>query len=223
MKLCACITGRTPEECLKAARTLDTELIEHRMDFMEELKGLEELYKSSKAPFIATNRPEACGGHFKGTEEERTDLLIRAIDAGCSVVDIEIETSEELKRKVIGHAKARGCKVIISMHDFEQTPGEDELVEVMNKEKEQGADIGKIVTIATSMEDCHRVLGLLIEAKRIGFPLVAFAMGDRGRITRIVAPFYGAPFMYASTGERAGGPSQLSVEAMRKIDKELIS
>lgn len=221
MKLCSCITERTVEKCIKVAKALDTELIEHRIDFMNEIEGLDKIYDAAKAPVIATNRSVACGGHFKGNEEERVHYLLKAIDAGCALVDIEIETRDELKQRVINKAKERNCKVIISMHNFKKTPDREKLLEVMHREKEEGADIGKIVTMANSMEDCYRILGLLLEAKKESFPLLAFAMGDLGRFIRIVALLYGAPFMYAFLKEETG-PGQLSVHAMRKILEELV-
>jgi 3-dehydroquinate dehydratase-1 len=162
-----------------------------------------------------------CGGHFKGCEEKRIDYLLNAIDAGCAIVDIEIETSGDLKQRVINRAKEKNCKVIISMHDFKKTPDRRKLLEMMHREREEGADIGKIVTMANSKEDCHRILGLLLEAKKENFPLLAFAMGDLGRFTRIVALLYGAPFMYVSFGEK-GESGQLSVDTTRKILKELM-
>jgi len=222
MNICACIAKKTPEECIKVIKNLDTELIEHRMDFMDEIKGLEEIYNVSKVPVIATNRSTACGGHFNESEEKRIEHLLTAIDTGCTMIDIEIETDDELKRDVIDHAKKNNCGVIISMHDFKGTPQREELDRIMYMEKEQGADIGKIVTTAHCLEDCRVILDLLSGAKKENFPLIAFTMGELGIFTRIIAPLYGAPFMYASVEEPTGS-GQLSLVTLRKIQKELIS
>ncbi len=221
MKLCSCITEGTAEDCIKIAKALDTELVEHRMDFMSKIENLDVIYDAIKAPVIATNRSVVYGGHFKGNDKERIDYLLKAIDAGYDMVDIEIETKEELKQKVLKKARENNCKVIISMHDFKKTPSMEKMLEIMHKEKEQGADIGKVVTFANSTEDCHRILYLLLEAKKKKFPLVAFAMGKLGRFTRIAALLYGAPFTYASVGRKAGS-GQLSVTAMRKVMEELV-
>lgn len=222
MRLCACITEKTAEDCIKVAKAIDTELIEHRIDFMDEIKNLDRIYNATKTPVIATNRSVKCGGHSRSSEEKRIAHLLSAIDAGCAMVDIELETEEGLKQRVMEKARERNCKIIISMHDFKKTPDTEELLGIMRREKEQGADIGKIVTIANSVEDCHSVLGLLLEARKEDFPLVAFAMGELGRFTRIVALLYGAPFTYVSVNESVA-PGQLSVNVTRKILKELVS
>lgn len=220
MKLCSCISAATTEECIKLAKTVDTELIEHRIDFMEGVQNLGRIYDAVTAPIIATNRSATYGGHFYGSEEKRVRYLLKAIDAGCTMVDVEIETDVALQQNVLEKARRNKCNVIISMHDFNRTPGREKLVEILHREKEEGADIGKIVTLARSIEDCHRILDLLMEARQERFPLVAFAMGDAGSFTRIAALLYGAPFMYASVTEKTG-PGQLSVTAMRTILGEL--
>lgn len=220
MKICACLTEKTAEDCIKIGSKIDTDLVEHRMDFMEEIGGLDEIYSSLSMPVIATNRSINCGGRFRGGEEERIDHLLDAIDAGCGLVDVEIDTPPELKKALIQRARQRNCRVIISMHDFEKTPSTEKLIAILRNEKEQGADIGKIVTLARSIQDCHRVLGLILGADRLGLPLVAFAMGPLGKFTRIIAPMYGAPFTYASINAKAE-ESQFDVIALREIYKKL--
>jgi len=221
MKICACLTEKTAEDCVKIASKVDTDLVEHRMDFMEEIEGLDEIYSALTMPVIATNRSIRNGGHFKGEEAKRMDRLMDAIDAGCGLVDVEIDAPSKLRRAVIQRARRRNCKVIISMHDFKKTPSTKKLVGILKDEKEQGADIGKIVTLARSIQDCHRVLGLMLEANSINFPLVSFAAGTLGKFTRIVAPLYGAPFTYVFLNEKAE-KSQLDVNTLRRIYKELI-
>ncbi|MEA1993441.1 MAG: type I 3-dehydroquinate dehydratase [Euryarchaeota archaeon] len=221
MNICACVANKTPKGCIEAVKRLDAELIEHRMDFMEEIKDLERIYTASKLPVIATIRPSANGGAFLGLEESRIAYLFEAIDAGCTMIDIELETPTNLKEEIIEHAKENNSGVIISMHDFEGTADKETLQGIIRRERKEGADIGKIVTTPHSVEDCHRVINLILTAKRNDFPLVAFAMGDLGKFTRIIAPLYGAPFTYASSGNSTA-PGQLSLRAMRRM-RELIS
>ncbi len=220
MKICACINGKNPDECIRVMERTDTEFVEHRMDFMERIERLNDIYASTQAAIIATNRSTANGGNFEGTEEDRLGHLMEAMDAGCQYVDIELETGQKLRVPVMEHAVKLGIGIILSTHNFQCTPGPEELMRLMNELKKQGADIGKIVTYANRPEDCHHILELLVHAKRQDFELVAFAMGGIGRFTRLLAPLYGSPFTYASvTGEVAHG--QLSVEDTRRIWREL--
>lgn len=216
MKICASIAEKTPEKCIKKIKNLDSELIEHRMDFMEEIRDLEDIYTASKLPVIATLRSSADGGAFSGSENSRIAYLFEALDAGCTMIDIERGTEPGLKEKLIRNAKKNNCGVIISVHDFEGTAGMEELSMIMEMERGEGADIGKIVTTPHSVEDCHRVLRLLLKAEKEKFPLIAFCMGELGRFTRVIAPLYGAPFTYASSGTPTA-PGQLSISAMRRV------
>ncbi len=216
MNICACITEKTLADCLKVLRSIDTEFIEHRIDHMERIEGLNEMYGSTGSTIIATNRSKQAGGKFKGTEEERIGYLIDAVDAGCNYVDVELETDEGLKKKVLEHARNNGCKIIISTHDFSGTSELGELVSMMRAEERDGADIGKIVTYANTIEDCHTVLELLMHAKNVNFKLVAFTMGSLGGFTRVLAPVYGAPFTYASV-DHGVAEGQFDVKTLRKI------
>jgi len=216
MKICACVAKKTKEECINLVKNIDADLIEHRMDYMEKIENLEDIYKNSKLPIIATNRSLLCGGNFAGDENDRIEYLFRAIDSECTMIDLEIGTETSLKKDLIEYAKSNDCGVIISFHDFEKTPKKNKLIEIMKKERREGADIGKIVTTANSMEECHLILEMLLYAKKYEFPLIAFSMGEKGRFTRIAACSYGAPFIYASVDERTG-PGQISVEEMRRI------
>lgn len=216
MNLCASIGERTAEASIALVKKVKADLIEHRIDFMEEIENLEKIYVESKLPVIATLRSPSNGGHFRGTERSRVNHLFTAIDAGSTMVDIEIETQNSLKEELIEYARRTHCGVVISFHDFTATPDEGKLNEIIGREKDQGADIGKIVTKAQTIEDCHRVLDLLITAKKEKFPLISFAMGGVGVFTRIAALCYGAPFMYVSAGNPTG-PGQLSLEIMRGI------
>ena len=216
-KICACLTEKSVGDCIRASSQINADLVEHRMDFMGRIEGLNRIYAVLNVPIIATNRPIRSGGRFKGSEEDRVNYLLDAIDTGCGLVDVEIDAPG--LKEVFKRARKKNCRVMISMHDHEKTPSTGELLEVLRKEKEQ-ADIGKVVTFARSIDDCHRVLGLILEAKRIKFPLVAFTMGSLGKFTRVVAPFYGAPFTYASLNEKAER-SQIDINTLRRIYDEL--
>jgi len=133
------------------------------------------------------------------------------------MVDVELEAGKGFREKVVAAARKAGCKVIVSAHDFSVTPSEEKLLGLLEAEKAAGADIGKVVTTANSEADCGRVLSLYAHADKSGFPLIAFAMGAKGRESRVGALLRGAPFMYATAG-RGGSvaPGQLSVGALRK-------
>jgi 3-dehydroquinate dehydratase type I len=81
-----------------------------------------------------------------------------------------------------------------------------------------GADVLKIVTFARSWEDNLRILSLIPLAKTRRKKMVAFCMGEKGKMSRIFAPCLGAPWTYASLRrERSSAPGQLTVTEMREL------
>lgn len=171
----------------------------------------EELVKvfQSHRNLIATCRPDVVG------VEEQRRLLTLAIDSGAALADIEIEASSELKKNLAATAKAKGCKLIISYHNFSSTPSSKEVEAIIDSIFAEGADIAKVATTANCKEDTARILGLYGKYKN----LVAIAMGDDGRIARVAAPLLGAPFTFAAPKGQATAPGQLDTEQMESLYK----
>jgi 3-dehydroquinate dehydratase I len=221
MKICACLAEQSFKDCInkiKKINTLPIKIIEHRIDFMKNIEKLEEIYSQTKLPIIATCKIE---NNFKGNEKDIYNVLINAINAGCSFVDIDLNMNEEIREKIILQAKKRKIKVIISWHDFKKTPLEKELKDILTKEIKAGADICKIVTTSKSENDNNIILSLYDEIKQVNFTnvkLIAFAMGTKGKITRINALKKGCPFMYASINKKSA-PGQIDVKEMCELLK----
>ena len=72
----------------------------------------------------------------------------------------------------------------------------------------------KIVSTAKSTEDSTRMLELY--SKKGKKSLISFAMGDFGRISRILCLYLGSPYTYVSLG-KAVAPGQFSVDEIHKI------
>jgi 3-dehydroquinate dehydratase type I len=85
-----------------------------------------------------------------------------------------------------------------------------------------GADIAKIVTFARSYEDNLKILSLIPYARKRKQGIVAFCMGEKGRISRIFAPLMGAAWTYGCLSRnRVSAPGQLTAEEMKEIWKRL--
>ena len=73
----------------------------------------------------------------------------------------------------------------------------------------------KIVTTSKSISDTIRVLSLYkIRKKKIN--LISFAMGDHGRISRIICTKMGSPYTYVSLGKPVAS-GQFSLNEMKMI------
>lgn len=202
--ICVSLTHQSYEQCL--AILSSAEMVELRLDLLTLTTEELHLLLTKGVSCIATCR------EGKYDANGRMEVLKRAIVLGASYVDVELEADDAYKDELIAYARSYGCKVIISHHDMEQTPDLATLNQLVDNCKRQGATVVKIVTTAHSERDAAIILSLY--AKHTD--LVAFAMGNDGKITRLACALLGAPFTYASADkgmEAASG--QLTVNDMR--------
>lgn len=208
--ICVSIGNVTFEQCL--AELKGTDFAEIRLDTMTlSVNEVRAIFGRSKR-LIATCRPS------RVNDEKRKKLLSEAVSAGAAYVDIELRADESFRKDLIALARDRGCRVILSHHDFEKTPLRTDLEAIVNDGFQYGADIVKIACRVRSSADNARLLGLLDG----GRPLIVLGLGPLGKITRIAAPLLGSPFTYACPAagkETADG--QIEVKTMRKILRSL--
>jgi 3-dehydroquinate dehydratase-1/3-dehydroquinate dehydratase/shikimate dehydrogenase len=205
---------------MSKAEKMDTQMIEHRIDYLKEIHSLEMLYQSIEQPVLATVRPTWEGGMYRESEWSRLNVIKRALDAECAAIDIELATQADIRREAVSHAKRKKTLVIASRHVFKGTPPLPELIDTIDMMRDMGADVGKIVTTANNISDCNTVIELQKHSKAIEFPLISFAMGSIGLMTRVSSLKYGAPFTYVSYGKPTA-PGQVNAFVMRLLMEEI--
>ena len=72
----------------------------------------------------------------------------------------------------------------------------------------------KIVTVSKSISDTSRILSLYNKSSKI--KLVAFAMGEQARFSRILCLHLGSPYTYVSLG-KAIAPGQFSLDEIKSF------
>lgn len=185
---------------------------------------VEELFSSSDVPLIATCRVSEIRASLDdgNTDDRKLDsrasqkaesLLITAIHAGAAYTDLEIEAPAMMSKRIRRETRECGTVLIRSYHDFSGTDSLEALKALTEKCFALGADIAKIVVTANDDDDSARVLKLY-ESFDPG-RLVAFAMGEKGRSSRIDCLAKGAPHTYAALNEEeAAAPGQMSTASM---------
>ena len=223
--VCGAVIGQdieTMRASVAGAIDQGADLIELRIDGLHDSAGWEKLLPV-KVPVILTNRPEREGGGFRGDENKRIEVLLQGIAQGVSCVDIELSTPEPLRERVVSQAKKSGVAVLMTHHDFSLTPSIEVMIDIAKRLAGAGCDLAKIVTFAEGTEDVLRMLDFLAQVQNeVAVPIIAFAMGDAGKITRIAAPMFGSPIVYAAAG-KATAPGQLDVVTTKRLLDELIS
>jgi 3-dehydroquinate dehydratase type I len=194
-------------ECISRLKGLD--FAEVRLDTMDADPAAVKRIFSLPLRLIATCRP---GSH---TDAQRHELLVSAIGAGTSFVDIETEADPQFREAVIGAAREHRTQVILSYHNYRTTPHRRILRRTVADAFLSGAHIAKIACMVRRPADNLRLLelpGIRTYAGRI----VVVGMGQAGRITRVASVFLGSPFTYASCGGDAPlAPGQISAGPLR--------
>jgi 3-dehydroquinate dehydratase-1 len=205
--LCVSISSLPLPQILAIAAKAD--MAEIRLDLWRPAKDeLATAFSTHGSKMIATCRT----GYYD--DAARIDMLKAAIDAGCGYVDLEIDASCAFLDALIPYAKAKGCKVILSYHNFEATPAEETLKLTVIEALACGADLVKIATMVHTPQDAARLLALYAHYTA----LVAFGMGEKGTFTRLAALKLGAPFIYVSPdGASPTAPGQFSESEMRAL------
>ena len=184
------------------------EMAEIRLDRCAlEDEDIDTLFSESDVPLIATCR--------LSEESQAPEILERAIQAGAKYVDLEMEAPAAVGRRIREACQEYGTVLIRSYHNFDGTPSREVLLSLMERARSFGGEVVKMVTTATSKADADTVLSLY-DAAEPG-TLVAFAMGEEGRSSRLEALKRGAPFTYACVSpEEATASGQWTTEEMAR-------
>ena len=103
-KVCVVVIGQTPEEMVGKAEALvrDNPFVEFRLDYLSKpllvMKPLQDFLDYHPHVYaIATCRRVANGGKFRGSIAAELDVLSKAAEAGCQLMDLELETALKTK------------------------------------------------------------------------------------------------------------------------------
>ena len=207
---------------------------------LECLRGLVEIIDATDgadadagAPVLLTCRTAAEGGRAQLDAAAYGALLYSVLDglAGWAPehrpAAIDVEVQRGCLPQVCEQAHGLGIDVVASFHDFEATPADEDLEEVLARMAGEGADLAKIAVWPTSAEDVVRLLGVCArvtagagEAPGLGVPVAAMSMGALGAVSR-VAPAFGSALTFAvvpdEQGEaRASAPGQMPIQDVRR-------
>jgi 3-dehydroquinate dehydratase type I len=195
------------------------DLMELRVDFLRH-PHFAPLLEVREKPLIVTNRRRDEGGRYQGSEGSRLAVLREAVDLGVEFVDVELRSGRSALEKFIAHPKK--SRLILSAHDFEKTPSPKALRRLFQRMERYEAEVIKIVTLARSIEDNLRVLSLIPYAKAKKRGIIAFCMGEKGKMSRVFAPLMGAAWTYASLDrKRVSAPGQLTALEIREVWERL--
>jgi len=215
-KTCVSIAQKTPKGLKKIVKKAlkKSDYVEIRFDFLKpaEVPKALELLKNDLKKSVCTLRPKSEGGKFSGVEKERIAILKLIAEYNPFLLDVEFNSLKKNKT-LVKYLKKTKTPILVSWHDFKKTPN----IAALNRVLEQMAKFSKnikIVTNAKTIVDPSYVLSLYGRASSLS--LIAFAMGDYGRMSRILSLYLGSPFTYVSLGKPIA-PGQFSLNEVKSI------
>ncbi len=213
-KLCVPIVAENLEQArhdLQKAQKL-ADIIELRLDYFKnpDETDLENFIQAGRKPVILTCRTVSYGGEYKHSEARRAALFKAAIDQQYDYIDVEYDS--QFVDSILDYS--RGTRVILSYHNFQETPSLRVLNSVYEKIMRRKPDLVKIVTYAKRISDNFTLFQFLED--KAG--LISFNMGVKGHISRLLAPKYNSLISFASLeSTKTSAPGQLTVTEMKQV------
>jgi 3-dehydroquinate dehydratase-1 len=228
-KVCVPLTGATVEALEAEARDVPpavADLVELRIDRFDEVgngPAVEHAIRSVRAaldpaiPVLFTCRSAREGGGSglaPGDLERLLDLACR--QPGVAAIDVEMETPDGLAPGLAAVARRAGKPVVLSFHDLDGTPSQEEMVGRLVRQQDLGADVVKLACTPSSPED---VLALLAAtraytARADARPAITMAMGALGAVSRLAGEAFGSVVTFGTVG-RASAPGQVDAARLR--------
>ena len=204
---------------------------------LECLRGVGEVANGADAdagaPLLLTCRTAAEGGRAQ-LDDAAYGALLRSVLDGLAdwaperrPAAIDVEVQRGCLPQVCAQAHELGIDVVASFHDFEATPADEVLEEVLARMAREGADLAKIAVWPTGADDVARLLGVCARATAdagegagLGVPVAAMSMGALGAVSR-VAPAFGSALTFAVVPDEQGqaqasAPGQMLIQDVRR-------
>ena len=215
-KTCVSIAEKTPKK-LKQTLTKalkKSDYAEIRFDFLipNSVPEVLHLIRKDLRRCVSTLRPIREGGKFSGSEKNRVSIIKLIAEYDPFLLDIEYDTLRKNKN-LQRYLKSTGTHTLVSWHDFKQTPDISVLKKKLLEMKKFSNNI-KIVTMAKSINDGSRILSLYNNSKNV--KLIAFSMGNFGKMSRLLCLLLGSPYTYVSLGKPIA-PGQFSLDEVKSI------
>lgn len=218
------ITQKLYTELNEARTAID--IIELRVDQREtiDIAEIETLIanlrnKLPEAKLLITYRTALQGGKGNKAQECYYALLQDLMQVqGYDMIDIEWE--EENKEKVaqlIAEAQAIGLEVVLSQHNFEETPAIEKMKFTYFKMSKTEADYLKLAVMPKDPEDVTYLLdALYVSSQSVKMKVVGISMSHLGLVSRTAQGVFGGSISYGCLG-KPQAPGQIHVTKLKEL------
>lgn len=168
-----------------------------------------ELDRIRDFPLLFTARCHEEGGVEKLDASARADLLLQVADR-ASWIDVELASYDEMQG-VIHEIRCKEVGLVLSYHNFEQTPAEFEMQRIVDLSEE--ADIVKLAVRHQSVDDMARCARVL---QKNDHPMSMMGMGDLAPVSRLLYAQHGSLLNYGYLGHEPTAPGQWPAKLLKE-------
>lgn len=226
------ITAKTKEQAIAQAKVIatnqDADLAEFRIDLLEFAADSKQVialgHELKKVlgdkSMIATIRTHNEGGKLTISDADYGKTYQAYLKQPfMDMLDVEMFRDQQVVKNTVKLAHDKKVLIVMSNHDFKQTPSEDEIVKRLLKQDELGADILKIAVMPQSKQDVFTLMNATLKvSQQSKKPLLTMSMGKLGTISRIATANMGGSFSFGMIGE-ASAPGQIDVTQLKQFLK----
>ncbi|ENU41634.1 catabolic 3-dehydroquinate dehydratase [Acinetobacter seifertii] len=224
------ITAKTKEQALAQAQvianTADADLAEFRIDllsFASDTKQVIALGHELKKilghkPMIATIRTKNEGGQLEISDADYGKTYQAYLkNPFMDWLDVEMFRDQKVVSEIVQKAHQKKVLVVMSNHDFQKTPSQDEIEKRLLKQDQMGADILKIAVMPKSKQDVFTLMNATLKvSQKTTKPLLTMSMGQLGTISRVATANMGGSYSFGMIGQ-ASAPGQIDVTKLKQI------
>lgn len=201
------------------------DLLEWRIDFFEAIGDTPAVIAAALAirahaggiPVLLTRRNVTEGGQpIPIAEPQVVAMVAAACEAKCvELIDYELSNAPADLARLRAVSKANDVTMIVSYHNFQQTPDAATLDAKFAAAAQLGADVAKVAVMPQGPQDVLALLAATDRARAtIGLPLITMSMGGVGSLSRIMGWVYGSAATFA-VGKSSSAPGQVAIEELR--------
>lgn len=226
------ITAKSKEQALAQAQvianTADADLAEFRIDllsFASDTKQVIALGHELKKilgnkPLIATIRTKNEGGQLEISDSDYGKTYQAYLkNPFMDWLDVEMFRDQKVVSDIVQKAHQKKVLIVMSNHDFQKTPSQDEIEKRLLKQDQMGADILKIAVMPKSKQDVFTLMNATLKvSQQTTKPLLTMSMGQLGTISRVATANMGGSYSFGMIGQ-ASAPGQIDVTKLKQILK----
>jgi 3-dehydroquinate dehydratase/shikimate dehydrogenase len=220
-RVCVALRGDTVAELLHRAQAAlaESQFLEFRLDSVDNparaIAPIAEFLATHKeVAAIATCRRQAYGGGFSGSLHQELKILADAAQAGCALIDLEIESAEQSSAKELEALRELDADLLISFHDFK---GSVDPEAIFTRIQRFSPDFIKVVSTAHTLTESLKFLRW-IKQRSAEAQVVGIAMGESGIPSRILSLRAGSAFTFAASSEGTEtAPGQMTARTLKDL------